>query len=129
MTSVVARQRADTVEAELPTLPFADSSFDLALCSHFLFLYSLQFDEASHLESIILLCRIAHEARIFPLVTLAGERSPYVDRRVAGSSNVRLRRDHPGRTVRVPTRRQSDDADSNGPLTDGEFCLELFMAG
>jgi len=71
------------VEAELPTLPFDDSSFDLALWSHVLFLYSLQFDEAFHLKSISELSRIAHEIRIFPLVTLAGERSPYVDRCVA----------------------------------------------
>lgn len=27
------------VEAELPSLPFPDGAFDLALCSHFLFLY------------------------------------------------------------------------------------------
>jgi len=26
------------VDAELPNLPFTDASFDLALCSHFLFL-------------------------------------------------------------------------------------------
>jgi hypothetical protein len=71
------------VEAELPALPFDDSSFDLALCSHFLFLYSLQFAEGFHLKSISELCRIARETRIFPLVTLAGERSPYVDRCVA----------------------------------------------
>ena len=30
------------VDAELPTLPFADDSFDVAVCSHFLFLYSEQ---------------------------------------------------------------------------------------
>jgi hypothetical protein len=30
--------------AGLPSLPFADGAFDLALCSHFLFLYSQQHD-------------------------------------------------------------------------------------
>ena len=30
------------VDAELPDLPFDDSSFDIALCSHFLFLYTTQ---------------------------------------------------------------------------------------
>jgi len=34
------------VDAELPTLPFADGAFDLALCSHFLFLYTTQLGEA-----------------------------------------------------------------------------------
>src|SRR5262249_27957790 len=29
------------VDAELPVLPFADGAFDLAVCSHFLFLYSI----------------------------------------------------------------------------------------
>ena len=39
------------VEAELPTLPFADRSFDLALCSHLLFLYSVQLGEEFHRDS------------------------------------------------------------------------------
>jgi hypothetical protein len=67
------------VEAELPTLPFADSSFDLALCSHLLFLYSTQLGEAFHHASIQELCRIAREVRIFPLLALDGQRSPYVE--------------------------------------------------
>src|SRR5262245_9005978 len=33
------------VDAALPTLPFGDASFDLALCSHLLFLYSTQLGE------------------------------------------------------------------------------------
>ena len=71
------------VEAELPRLPFADSSFDLALCSHLLFLYSLQLDEEFHRSSIRELCRIAHEVRIFPLIELGGQRSSHVDRNIA----------------------------------------------
>ncbi len=71
------------VEAQLPTLPFTDCSFDLALCSHLLFLYSLQLGEGFHQESIQELCRIAHEVRIFPLLALGGQRSPYIDRSVA----------------------------------------------
>lgn len=67
------------VDAELPALPFADLSFDLALCSHLLFLYSAQLDEAFHHAAIGELCRIAPEVRIFPLVELGGQRSPYVD--------------------------------------------------
>jgi hypothetical protein len=71
------------VTAELPVLPFADASFDLALCSHLLFLYSLHLDEEFHHRSVRELCRVAREVRIFPLLALGGERSPYVDRVMA----------------------------------------------
>lgn len=67
------------VDAELPTLPFADASFDLALCSHFLLLYTEQLDEAFHRAAIREMCRVASEVRIFPLLTLGGQRSPYVE--------------------------------------------------
>jgi len=68
------------VTADLPRLPFADASFGLALCSHLLFLYSLHLDEEFHRQSVRELCRVATEVRIFPLLALGGERSPYVDR-------------------------------------------------
>ncbi|MGD1715642.1 SAM-dependent methyltransferase [Dapis sp. BLCC M172] len=64
--------------AELPKLPFEDNKFDLALCSHFLFLYSDQFSVEFHLESILEMCRVAKEVRIFPLLKLSGEISPLV---------------------------------------------------
>jgi hypothetical protein len=67
------------VAAALPTLPFADASFDLALCSHFLFLYSSHLSEAFHRTVILEMCRVAREVRIFPLLALGGGRSPYVD--------------------------------------------------
>ena len=71
------------VEAELPTLPFADRSFDLALCSHLLFLYSVQLGEEFHRDSLRELCRVAREVRVFPLLALGGQRSPYVDLSIA----------------------------------------------
>jgi hypothetical protein len=67
------------VAGALPALPFADRSFQLGLCSHLLFLYSAQLDEAFHRAAIDELCRVAGEVRIFPLIALGGERSPYVD--------------------------------------------------
>jgi hypothetical protein len=67
------------VEAELPTLPFADASFDLGLCSHFLFLYTTQLGEVFHRLAILEMCRVAAEVRIFPLLALGGRRSPHVD--------------------------------------------------
>lgn len=45
-------------------------SFDLAVCSHLLFLYSEHLSEDFHVESIKELCRVAGEARIFPLLEL-----------------------------------------------------------
>lgn len=63
---------------ELPTLDFAGGSFDLALCSHFLFLYSAQLSYQFHQAAMMELCRVAREVRIFPLLTLAVEQSPYV---------------------------------------------------
>ena len=67
------------VDAELPALPFADGSFDLALCSHFLFLYSAQLDEDFHRLAIGEMCRVAREVRIFPLLTLGAASSPHVE--------------------------------------------------
>ena len=72
------------VPAALPMLPFGDTSFDLALCSHFLFLYSDQLGEAFHLSAIREMCRVATEVRIFPLLALGGGRSPHVESSVDG---------------------------------------------
>ncbi len=58
------------VTAELPSLPFEDGTFDLALCSHFLFLYSEQLGAPFHHAAIEELCRVAREVRIFPLLAL-----------------------------------------------------------
>ena len=66
------------LEAGLPALPFGDGAFDLALCSHFLFLYSQQFDAAFHLQSMRELCRVAREVRVFPLLALGARRSPHL---------------------------------------------------
>jgi hypothetical protein len=65
--------------AALPDLPFEDRTFDLALCSHFLFSYSDHFSLEFHRAAIAEMCRVAREVRIFPLLTISGEPSPYVD--------------------------------------------------
>ncbi|MBD0267288.1 MAG: class I SAM-dependent methyltransferase [Cyanobacteria bacterium Co-bin8] len=67
------------ITASLPELPFADDSFDLALCSHFLFLYSPQFDAEFHLAAVQEMLRVAPEVRIFPLVELGNARSRHLD--------------------------------------------------
>ena len=66
------------VVAGLPFLPVADGAFDLALCSHFLFLYSRQHDAPFHIQSMRELCRVAREVRVFPLLALGGQPSPHV---------------------------------------------------
>ncbi|WP_392480740.1 class I SAM-dependent methyltransferase [Nostoc sp. C110] len=66
------------VIGELPTLPFADQQFDLALCSHFLFIYSEHLSEEFHLASIAEMCRVAIETRIFPLLNTSGKPSPFL---------------------------------------------------
>jgi hypothetical protein len=66
------------VIAELPTLPFATQSFDLAVSSHLLFLYSRLLSQEFHLQSILELCRVAKEIRLFPITTLECEISPHL---------------------------------------------------
>lgn len=67
------------VSASLPALPFPDSGFDLALCSHYLFLYSDHVNEADHLASMRELCRVASEVRVFPVISLDGKTSKHLD--------------------------------------------------
>lgn len=75
--SLGLQQKRYLIDA-LPNLSFEDKQFDLALCSHFLFTYSEHFSEEFHLASILELCRVAKEVRVFPLLKLNGERSPYL---------------------------------------------------
>jgi hypothetical protein len=65
------------VAAELPSLPFRDAEFDLAVCSHYLFLYD-RLGVDFHVQSIIELARVAAEVRIFPLIQLDGRKSPFL---------------------------------------------------
>jgi hypothetical protein len=81
------------VDGELPSVAFPDKSFDLALCSHFLFLYTEHLSLAFHRSALFELCRVAGEVRIFPLLALDGSASPYVARLVddlSGSLEVSL---------------------------------------
>lgn len=67
------------IVGELPCLRFKDGSFDLALASHLLFLYSDKLSLDFHIRSIDELCRVSKEVRIFPLLDMNSKRSPYVD--------------------------------------------------
>lgn len=63
----------------LPHLALKDQSYDLTLCSHFLFLYSEHHDLDFHQAAIAELLRVSQEVRIFPLLTLMLERSPHLE--------------------------------------------------
>lgn len=67
------------VPGELPRLDFKDGEFDIALCSHLLFLYSERLDYEFHRASAYEMLRIAEEVRIFPLLDLSGAPSPHVE--------------------------------------------------
>ena len=67
------------VTASLPSLPFGAGQFDIALCSHLLFLYTDQLSLEFHRASIEELLRVAAEVRIFPLLTLERTRSPHIE--------------------------------------------------
>ena len=64
----------------LPKLEFADGEFEVALCSHFLFLYSDWLDEAFHLASLRELLRVAKEVRIFPVTEMDGRLSRHLEK-------------------------------------------------
>jgi hypothetical protein len=66
------------VEGELPKLPFSDASFDLVLCSHFLFLYSDNLDVNFHLSAIEEMLRVGREVRIFPVLDANARISPHL---------------------------------------------------
>ena len=63
---------------ELPALSLDSGSFGLAVCSHLLFLYSELLSEECHIKSVLELCRVAREVRLFPLLTLQHEPSPHL---------------------------------------------------
>lgn len=63
---------------ELPSLPFKSGIFDMALSSHFLFLYSVQLSMDFHLRALREMLRVAHEVRVFPLLALDGSPSPHL---------------------------------------------------
>lgn len=72
------KQTGRYVTGELPSLPFDSKQFDLALSSHFLFLYSEHLSAEFHLQALQEMLRVAHEVRVFPLLMIGGVRSPHL---------------------------------------------------
>ena len=67
------------IVGELPLLNIESNQYEMAVCSHFLFLYSEQFDYTFHLSAILEMLRIAKEVRVFPLLTLNLEKTPHLE--------------------------------------------------
>jgi hypothetical protein len=82
----VGRAEGRYVPASLPHLPFPDGRFGIALCSHFLFLYSAHLDAAFHVEAILELSRTSTEVRIFPLLELGAVPSRHLGEVTRGLS-------------------------------------------
>tara|TARA_R110000772_G_C13157827_1_gene425683 strand:+ start:110 stop:787 length:678 start_codon:yes stop_codon:yes gene_type:complete len=75
----IGKKSGRYIHESLPELSFKNQQFDLALCSHYLFLYSEHVSLKEHISSITELSRVAKEVRIYPLLSLNGEVSPYLD--------------------------------------------------
>lgn len=67
------------IAGELPSLPFEGGAFDIALSSHFLFLYSAHLSREFHLQALQEMLRVAREVRVFPVLTLDGRPSPHLN--------------------------------------------------
>jgi len=74
----LGRTEGRYIAGELPALPVESGSFDIALSSHFLFLYSAHLAAEFHIQALIEMLRVAREARVFPLLTLDGANSPHM---------------------------------------------------
>ena len=72
------KQQGRYIDASLPNLPFPDGHFDLVLSAHLLFFYSANRDLAFHLDGIRELLRIGTEVRIFPIVDVNSNPSPFL---------------------------------------------------
>ena len=88
-----SRDRAEAppgryVDASLPVLPFKDDAFDLATCSHLLFLYSAQLSLRFHIDALREMLRVAPEVRVFPLLDLDGRPSGHIDAVTTALSDI-----------------------------------------
>lgn len=72
------KQEGRYIAGELPLLPFENGQYDIALSSHFLFLYSAHLSAEFHLHALQEMLRVSREVRVFPLLTLDGTPSPYL---------------------------------------------------
>lgn len=77
------KEKGRYLEAALPTLPFENDQFDLALSSQLLFTYTDLLSLDFHIDAITEMLRVAKEVRIYPLLDyreLDGNQSPHVEK-------------------------------------------------
>jgi hypothetical protein len=74
----LGKQKGRYKVGELPCLNYSDQTYELGLCSHLLFLYSEQLDIKFHIDAVCEMLRVCQEVRIFPLITLNLQPSPYL---------------------------------------------------
>lgn len=89
------KERGRYVVGQLPSLPFESKKFDIAVSSHFLFLYSAHLSAEFHLQALQEMLRVAREVRVFPLLTLDGAVSPhlqFVSEHLAQDVGVEIKR-------------------------------------
>ncbi|MBN2367299.1 MAG: methyltransferase domain-containing protein [Calditrichaeota bacterium] len=84
------RKNKRYIPASLPDLPFEDDEFDLALSSHFLFLYTDNLSYEFHKRALTEMLRVAKEARIFPLLDFNAKKSSYVEKVLSDFGNHRI---------------------------------------
>ena len=72
------KQQGRYIDASLPKLPFPDGHFDLVLSAHLLFFYSANRDLVFHLNAVRELLRIGTEVKIFPIVDVNSNPSPFL---------------------------------------------------
>lgn len=79
------------VAGQLPQLPFRDSRFDLALCSHMLFTWADELGLEWHRSAVLDLARVAREVRVFPTVLQgSGAPVPFWDELMSGLAEAGL---------------------------------------
>jgi hypothetical protein len=87
---VLGKKQGRYIEGSLPQLGFNDYQFELALCSHYLFLYSEQISVQAHIDSLQELCRVAKEVRVYPLLALDGGPSPHLSQVILALNRLNL---------------------------------------
>lgn len=73
----IGKKEGRYIAATLPSLPFSNYEVSVAICAYFLF-STHENDQDFHLASIMEMCRVAKEARIFPLLNNHGEPSALI---------------------------------------------------
>lgn len=94
-------QQGRYVTGDPSDLPFHDSCYDLALCSHQLFVNSEQLNLAFHLKALKELTRIAEEVRIVPTLEYSGIESRHLGAVMMALPRMGFQVDRSGAMLRI----------------------------